>query len=297
MSRSLSVIIPNYNGEELLLRYLPHTIESCEQSKEVSDYEIIIPDDASTDRSIEILRCEFPEVRVISSESNSGFSKNINRGIRSASKELVLLLNNDMQISSEMLTTLIPLVGSDVFGVNCAIVSPETNDIQEGRKLLRKNRHKIHYTDDKGEYDAVETMYLCGGNALIDRSKLLELDGFDEIYSPFYFEDMDLSLRAWRRGWKSLYTSRTSCLHQHSATINANFSREYVKYVFVRNRVLLNYRFMPCIVPLVVNTLYHSLLEIIGSKEYKPYSEALRMILGRRQSRMSLSEQIIRELC
>ena len=300
MSRSVSVILPNYNGEQLLRQYLPCVIAACRDSREVSDYEIIVADDASTDNSVAYLRTAFPKepVQVICSPTNNGFSVNANRGIRQAQYELVFMLNTDMQIDAEVFDTMVPMMSDDVFGVFCAICDPKDGHIQEGQKILAQRHGRIGYTDCLQPNIEGESMYLCGGNALIDRQKLLALGGYNELYAPFYFEDMDLSLRAWQHGWRSLYTGNTHCLHQHSATINTHYTREYIASIFIRNRILLNHKFLPTrqYPSFFVNVLYHAFQEWVRNLAYKPYRAALRSIWHREagSERTPLTKEVTR---
>ena len=66
----------------------------------------------------------------------------------------------------------------------------------------------------------------------------MELGGFDEIYSPFYYEDADLSYRAWKRGYWVYYEPRSIVYHAHQATIGKGFSKRYINFVFNRNRLI-----------------------------------------------------------
>jgi GT2 family glycosyltransferase len=80
-----------------------------------------------------------------------------------------------------------------------------------------------------------------GGFACYERRKLVELGGFSELLSPFHWEDVDLSYRAWKRGWLVLYEPRARALHQISATIDAHYSRERVVVAAIRNRLLFHW--------------------------------------------------------
>ena len=77
-----------------------------------------------------------------------------------------------------------------------------------------------------------------GGHALFDRKKFLQLGGFDEIYSPFYYEDADLSYRAWKRGYRVYYEPNSIVYHEHQATIGKSFSKRYIAFIFNRNRFI-----------------------------------------------------------
>ncbi len=277
--KSVSVVIPNFNGRSLLERYLP-SVQAALLHPLVHSSEIIVSDDASTDASVNFLKEHYPEIIIVESKQNRGFATSANRGIARATKETVLLLNSDMQLMPDTIGILIEKMKDDLFGVSCAICTPQDGHIQEGRKELQIRGCKIGYTDDLREGIEGKTMYLCGGLALIDRQKLMELGGFDERYAPFYYEDVDLSLRAQARGWDCLYTAATKAIHQHSATIGSHFTNDEVKSVFIRNRVLISWRFLPKRrARIVCNTLFHALQEKISQAKYRPYSEALKRLL------------------
>lgn len=238
--KNISVVIPSFNGKELLEQYLPSLLETLRNSRQVSQYETIIVDDASTDDTDAFLAENFPEVIYLKNTENMGFSKTSNRGLHQAKHELVLFLNNDMVLNDDFFEKTIPYFDQeDTFGVFSEIRDSLGEKKLEGQKTPKYKRHKIHYEDNR-ETKGPFTFYICGGNALVSREKMLELQGFNEIFSPFYFEDFDVSLRAWRKGWKCYYTEETFCKHCHSQTINSNFSKEYVQSIFLRNRFIFN---------------------------------------------------------
>ena len=86
---TVSIVIPNWNGAEKLRRNLPKVLAV----KEIS--EVIVSDDASTDNSLQVLREEFPETKVVIRNINGGFSSNVNFGVSHAVGDLIFLLNND----------------------------------------------------------------------------------------------------------------------------------------------------------------------------------------------------------
>ena len=85
------------------------------------------------------------------------------------------------------------------------------------------------------------SIYAIGGFATFDRSKLEELGGFLELLSPFHWEDVDLSYRAWKRGWAVHYEPRSIGRHRTSATINAFYKKRQVESVSFRNRLLFHW--------------------------------------------------------
>lgn len=238
--KNISVVIPSFNGKELLEQYLPSLLETLRNSRQVPQYETIVVDDASTDGTDVFLTENYPEVIYLKNTENMGFSKTSNRGLHQAKHELVLFLNNDMVLNDDFFEKTIPYFDQeDTFGVFSEIRDSLGEKKLEGQKAPKCKKHRIHYEDNR-ETKGPFTFYLCGGNALVSREKMLKLQGFNEIFSPFYFEDFDVSLRAWRKGWKCYYTEDTFCKHCHSQTINSNFSKEYVQSIFLRNRFIFN---------------------------------------------------------
>ena len=80
-------------------------------------------------------------------------------------------------------------------------------------------------------------LWLGGGSAVVSREKYLEIGGFDEIFSPFYVEDVDLSYRAWKRGWPTLFVPRSKVVHKHRGS-TGRLDSGYVEQIIARNRLL-----------------------------------------------------------
>ena len=87
-----------------------------------------------------------------------------------------------------------------------------------------------------------EVLFACGGAAAFDRGRWLALGGLDSIYAPFYWEDVDLSWRARKRGWRIVHVPESVVRHEHSATIGKRFERRMVRGIFERNRLLFHWK-------------------------------------------------------
>ena len=83
-------------------------------------------------------------------------------------------------------------------------------------------------------------MYLSGANAFMDKGKFLAIGGFNEIFSPFYVEDFELSARAWRLGFKCYYDYKSVCRHKTSTTIKNSKKKKYIDIVYNRNKMFLH---------------------------------------------------------
>ena len=239
----ISVVIPNYNGRKLF----PYTISPllAVMDETALPYEIIVSDDCSTDDSIDYLTQNFPAVIVIRNQVNKGFSCTINKGIFAAKYDLVLLLNSDIILTDGYFKYQLKYFNDkDTFGVMGRIIGWNDEKIQDAARLPEFHGLKIKTS---GNYllkpmgdESLYTLYLSGANALINRKKLIELGGFDEIFSPFYIEDCDLSFRAWRLGWKCYYEHRAICRHQTSSSVKAKNRKQYVDVIYNRNKLFLH---------------------------------------------------------
>lgn len=240
--KNISVVIPNYNGKHLLMQNLPSVIKALENSG--TGYEIILVDDFSTDNSVEFIQIHYPKIKLVTSTKNGGFSKACNKGIKVASLELTLLLNTDIQLPQDYFHSQFKYFDKpDTFGVMSKVIGFKNKEIQDTARYISRSGFKIkanNFFYVKDENFWCPTAYLSGANALVDTKKLKAIGGFDEIFSPFYCEDFDLGLRAWRLGWKCYYQPQTYCLHDHSSSTKNIGTRNWVKSIFFRNRLIVH---------------------------------------------------------
>jgi GT2 family glycosyltransferase len=240
--KSVSIIIPNYNGRHLLEAYLPFTLDAIDKAGVL--YEIIIIDDCSKDDSVAYIRSAYPQLTLILNAENRGFSFTCNRGIEAAQHDLILLLNSDVKLTPDYFEHQWKYFEQqDTFGVMGRIIDMEGDHIQDAARMPKFNGMKLktdyfYYTNN--ESDRLLTFYLSGANALVDAKKLKQIGGFYELFSPFYCEDMELSLRAWRLGWKCYYEHNAICRHQLSASTKNYKTAQWVKSVYFRNRFYLH---------------------------------------------------------
>ncbi|MBC7399639.1 MAG: glycosyltransferase family 2 protein, partial [Mucilaginibacter sp.] len=240
--KSISIIIPNYNGAKLLSTYLPFTFTAIKNAGVA--YEVIVVDDCSTDKSGEFIKENYPQVKLFVNAKNAGFSFTCNQGINAAQHDLVLLLNSDVKLTPDYFEHQFKYFDADdTFGVMGRIIDMEGDHIQDAARMPKFNGLKLktdyfYYTDAAD--DRLYTFYLSGANALIDAKKLKDVGGFYELFSPFYCEDMELSIRAWKLGWKCYYDHQSVCCHQVSATTKDLQKPKWIKSIYYRNRFYMH---------------------------------------------------------
>ncbi len=192
-------------------------------------------------------------LHVVRNRKNLGFGESCNRGFQLASHELVFLLNNDVEVERDAIRPLaVHFDNREVFGVHCRVY-----DLQSGvecgtgkigsfaRGFLRIHRGYRVEPDKELNADLrsdlrYPSMFASGGSAMFDRNAFLSLGGFDPMLSPFYWEDVELSYRAWKRGFWVLYEPDSIARHQVSSTIG-RLNPRHVRMIEQRNRLIAHW--------------------------------------------------------
>lgn len=230
--RRVSIVIPNFNGQDLLAKNLPFVLEAVNFTKN-QVLEVIVVDDGSTDGSVGQILKNFPKVKLIKHKVNRGFSAAVNTGVRSAKGNLVALLNSDVTPSINFLEKVLGhFADEDIFAVSL---------------------HEHGYGWSKGTFDAGfiahspgtepktthDTFWVSGGSGVFSRELWMELGGLDEkLFSPFYWEDVDICYRAQKRGLKLLWEPEAIVAHEHESTVS-KLNRKFVSRIQERNQLLL----------------------------------------------------------
>ena len=243
-TRAASLVIPNWNGRELLEKYLPSVIEAMSDNPE---NEVLVVDNASTDGSVEFLREHFPSVQVLALDRNLGFGGGSNAGFRAARNDIVMLLNSDMRVERDFLAPLLAgfqhprvfAVAAQIFFSDPAKKREETGITES---LWVNGRLRVRHVLDGRVIRLFPIAYPGGGSSAIDRRKFLELGGFDPLYEPFYLEDADLGYMAWKRGWTVHYEPRSVVYHEHRGTIGKRFTSRFIEGVLKKNFLLFAWK-------------------------------------------------------
>lgn len=253
IKNSISVVLPNYNGSSLLLANIPSIITALNTAK--CEYEIIVVDDCSSDDSVSMLQHHFPEVIIIQNEVNKGFSATCNRGVFAAKLPLVCICSTDVTLEADYFLNALPhFQNQNLFALKGNIVNytfsfdnimntEKTSQLFFKRGFYRFN-NRVEYDFKPLTGKLHEQFVLLGCVFLCDREKMLQLKGFDEIFSPFYWEDSDLAIRALRRGYNVVYEPNCVVYHQTSATISNYRSYTKRRLISMRNKFLFSWRHM-----------------------------------------------------
>jgi GT2 family glycosyltransferase len=244
--RKVAVVLISWNGR----RHLEVCLAALrEQVDPGVDWEVVILDNGSSDGTAKWLRSEHPEVRVIASPVNVGFSAACNRAIAHCDADAVALLNNDTRPRPEWLAALVAAAReapADVAAVSGLIVDWKGECLNFASGILTFDGHSFQVGYGR-PLPAVrlpepgsELLFACGGNMLIRREAFLAAGGFDEDYFA-YFEDVDLGWRLWSRGERVLFTP-DAVVHHHSMATSDLLGMHHRGLLFERNAFLTAYK-------------------------------------------------------
>lgn len=240
----ISVVIPSYNGQELLSHNLPKVISALEyaREKEKIDPEIIVVNDGSSDETIPFMEeyikshKEIP-ITLKDNGRNLGFSPTVNNGVKEAKGEIVILLNTDVTPDRDFILPLLPYFNDDkTFAVGCMDKSVEGDKIvMRGRGV---GRWKEGYLKHRlGELEKNTTLWVSGGSGAFRKSLWDKLGGLCELYTPYYWEDIDLSYRALKAGYSLYFEKNSTVIHKHEeGVIKKTQSNKKVLTIVNRNQ-------------------------------------------------------------
>jgi len=228
----VSVVITNYNGKDILAKKLPSVVEA-KRNPLNRIIEIIVVDDASSDDSVKFLKKNFPEVKVVSHKKNRGFAAATNTGVRLAKGNLVCLLNNDVSCYKNFLESVFDIFAEDdkIFAVslNEGTFGPAAGYFENGFIL-----HKSLPLSKRPR----RTFWVSGGSGIFRRDIWVKLGWMDEkLFAPFYWEDVDLSYRALKRGFSLYWDPKARVIHKHETTIG-RFNPKKKARIQERNQLL-----------------------------------------------------------
>jgi GT2 family glycosyltransferase/glycosyltransferase involved in cell wall biosynthesis len=242
-SPPVSVVIPNYNGLDMLKECLPSVLEAIRNGN--ADSEVIVVDDASTDRSAAFIRENYPQVALIPLENNRGFAGACHAGIERARHDLVVLLNSDIAVTPDFLPPLTRHFADEkVFAVQAKAFGWDRSSFNFGLNVghIEDGCLRIWNEIDAGRkarvYRTTGTLYAMGGAMVFDRRKFRALGGFDPLFRPFRWEDIDLSYRALKWGWKVYYEPESTVFHKHHGTLDRVFKADYLNIIEQKNELL-----------------------------------------------------------
>ena len=248
---SVAVVILNWNGKDLLSRFLPGVVSS-----KYSNLQLIVGDNASTDNSVEFIRANYPQIRIIENDQNYGFAEGYNRILQQVNADYYVLLNSDVEVPEDWIEPVIRLMETDS---QIAAAQPKIK--------WQRNKSKFEYAgaaggymdingfpfcrgrlfdeveSDFGQYnDPKEIFWASGAAFFIKTAVWKQTSGLDpDLFA--HMEEIDLCWRLKNLGYKISYCPDAEVYHVGGGTLDANNPRKI--FLNFRNNLMIMQKNLP----------------------------------------------------
>ena len=240
----VSVVIPNFNG----IAFLDSVLASLE-GQTLSNFEVILVDNGSTDGSCSFVTANYPWVHLIELTENFGFCGAVNAGIRAAKAPYVLLLNNDTEVKEDFVEEMLAAIRRHKNAFSCGARMVQYHDRDRlddvgnyycalGWSFARGRGKDIH------AYETEDKIFSACAGAAIYRKKILEKIGYFDEEHFAYLEDTDIGYRARIYGYENWYAPKAIVYHVGSGTSGSRYNQFKTRYSS-RNNIYLIYKNMP----------------------------------------------------
>lgn len=209
------------------------------------EFEGIVVDDASVDKSAEIIRERFGDVRLAVNKRNLGFAETINAGVKLAKGEIIVLVNNDIVASQDFFTEILkpfeaPQMVNELFGVSAKTVNWDTGEPNHLNMTAHFSGGEVRLDFDDSK-TLVETFFIQGGAGAYRRDLFMKLGGFSKIFHPGYWEDYDISYLAMKMGYKCLYQPSAIAHHYGKGSLMTVLGKEGLNLTIERNKYIFTW--------------------------------------------------------
>lgn len=272
--KKTTVLILSYNGKHLLEDSISSYLEN-----DYPNFEVIVIDNGSTDGTKEWVETNYPQVHVLRTEKNLGYSGGFNFGMEFAfnqkKSDYVVITNNDVKVDTKVISELVKVAETDdMIGFVTGKVYYYDNPTvfqtvgYETDPLLWVKGHRGHKEEDTGQYDKIiELEFSDDIFILVSRDCFIKTNGYDENFQ-FQAEQFDWQIRSKRFGFKLFFSPEAKIWHKESMTIGK--SSAFKLYYDVRNSLVVRLKhreseylrlyckyhlFSIVIVPLLKNTI------------------------------------------
>jgi GT2 family glycosyltransferase/glycosyltransferase involved in cell wall biosynthesis len=259
----ISVITVNYNGKHLLTDCLA-SLASLDYPRD--KFEVILVDNGSSDGSVDFVKADYPKVRVILNDSNNYCRAN-NLGVKESKAEFIAFLNNDTRVDKNWLIELVKLITSDdtIGAVGSKILLMDGRIDSTGHEESSDLRwiDRGSQEEDRGQYDEAEEVSSVSNCAtLFRRAAFEQAGGFDEEFN-MYLEDVDISIRLRKNGWRIRFCPKSIVFHKHHGTSNDDDAELFSE----KNRLLLAAKHRPDKLTEVIVSSWNRLKERMACKD------------------------------
>jgi GT2 family glycosyltransferase len=233
---SCAILVLNWNGVAHLQHLMPSLRAAVAQT--VGCIPIVVVDNRSTEPDVSWLQREFSDVEVVVAPRND-YLFSLNAVVRARTEDVVIILNNDMRMDPGFIDPLLRhFADPTVFAATANVYDWDGSHMTTGQRRIEHRRAWFYQWWVRTTEGPTYTLDAGGGCAAFRRSHFVALGGFDRLYHPAYFEDVDLSYRAWMRGWRTVYEPLSVIYHRVGATLTTPDRESKTRRILARNHAL-----------------------------------------------------------
>jgi GT2 family glycosyltransferase len=234
----ISIIIPVYKNYEMFYKYLEIN------KKYFTGCEVIVMNDYPLKNITKPIKKIYPESIIINNKKNLGFADSVNHGVLKAKRNYVFLINSDVVLKDNSFLNALDYFKKDrrLFAVGFAQVEKDGKIVGANRGYFKNglinHSHQLIFNHQQ----LVSNYWAEGGSSIFRKKLFIDLGLLDKLFNPFYWEDIDLSYRAWKAGYKILYDPTIKVEHHHESTIGKYFNKSRILEIAFRNQLIFHWK-------------------------------------------------------
>jgi len=212
--------------------------------KYFNECEVIIMNDYPLENITEQVKKIYPEAIVINNKINLGFAGNVNKGVLKATRDYVFLMNSDVVLKDNSFLNALEYFKKDqkLFAIGFAQIEKDEKIVGSNRGYFQNGLINHSHQLVTSHQSLATNFWAEGGSSLFRKKLFVDLGLLDELYNPFYWEDIDLSYRAWKAGYKILYDPSIKVEHHHESTIGKYFDKPKILKIAFRNQLIFHWK-------------------------------------------------------
>jgi GT2 family glycosyltransferase len=206
--------------------------------------EVIVMNDYPQENITKSVLKIFPDVIVINNKKNYGFAGNVNRGILKATRNYVFLMNSDVVLKDNSFLDALKhfKTNNNLFAVGFSQIESNGKIVGANRAFFEKGLINHSHQLITNHQSLTTNFWAEGGASMFKKDLFVKLGLLDELYNPFYWEDIDLSYRAWKSGYEILYDKNIKVEHHHESTIGKYFDKSKILKTAFRNQLIFHWK-------------------------------------------------------
>ncbi|MEK7597847.1 MAG: glycosyltransferase [Patescibacteria group bacterium] len=235
---SVSIIIPVYKNYEMFFKYLEIN------KKYFAGCEVIVMNDYPQKNITKKVKKIYPEAIIVNNKKNLGFAGNVNRGVIKSTRNYVFLMNSDVVLKDNSFLNALEYFKKDqkLFAVGFAQIEKDGKIVGANRAYFQNGLINHSHQPVTNHQQLISNLWAEGGSSIFNKKLFIDLGLLDELFNPFYWEDIDLSYRAWKTGYKIFYDPTIKVEHHHESTIGKYFDKSKILRTAFRNQLIFHWK-------------------------------------------------------